>query len=390
MRIQSSEIALRGSSTSMIRTKEKFKSSEKDLMTGAKSQMEGSISTYQKSQTEEYHLGVSDKEQVPFDEEMALLENEKENEKDKANNEDALQKERGIIQNMLNDMNERVRANREMMEAHIEWAKKIREMLEEMFELFFGDGERTGLSKYNQVESLMPNLEGITFEGQEKTYVEKSYVREGFVHSRETVQFKAQGMIKTEDGREIRLDLNFHSHREQSVYYYEEGTRVEERLLDPLVLNVKDAPQGLSNVRIDFDLDGDGVMENISFAGEGTGFLHLDKNNDGNVNDGGELFGAKTGDGFKELSIYDDDKNGWIDENDAVFSKLKLWMLDKEGELSLVNLKEADVGAIYLGRVNSDISLFDSKEYRGRLRKSGIFLRESGTQGMVSQIDLIG
>lgn len=390
MRIQSSQIALRGSSTSMVKSKERFNNSEKDLISGNTVQSSGNLSTYQKSESKEYHIGMANEDAIPFEEENNLLENQKGNKDDKSNPNEALQREREIIQNMLNDMNDRIRTNRDMMQSYVEWAKKSREMIKDLFELLFGTKERTGLTKGISVESLAFNLQATNFNAQNSTYVERKFIREGFVHSKETVKFQAQGLIRTEDGREIKLDLNFHSQREESAYYYEEGTKIEKKLLDPLVLNVKDAPQGLSNVRIDFDLDCDGVMENISFAGEGTGFLHLDKNNDGIVNDGSELFGAKTGDGFKELSNYDGDKNGWIDENDAIFSKLKLWMLDKKGELSLVNLKEIGVGAIYLGRVNSQISLFDNREYRGRLKKSGIFLRENGTSGMVSQIDLIG
>lgn len=50
-------------------------------------------------------------------------------------------------------------------------------------------------------------------------------------------------------------------------------------------------------------------------------FLALDKNGDSVINDGKELFGAATGQGFKELAIYDSDKNYWIDENDFNISK---------------------------------------------------------------------
>ncbi len=39
------------------------------------------------------------------------------------------------------------------------------------------------------------------------------------------------------------------------------------------------------------------------------------------INDGSELFGTSSGDGFKDLATYDEDENGWIDENDSIFSK---------------------------------------------------------------------
>ena len=38
-----------------------------------------------------------------------------------------------------------------------------------------------------------------------------------------------------------------------------------------------------------------------------------------------------TGDGFKDLAMYDEDGNGWIDENDEIFSKLLIWSKDENG-----------------------------------------------------------
>ena len=62
----------------------------------------------------------------------------------------------------------------------------------------------------------------------------------------------------------------------------------------------------------------------ISFVGSGSGLLALDKNGDGIINNGTELFGPNTQDGFSELSKYDSDGNGWIDENDSVYDNLRI------------------------------------------------------------------
>mgnify|MGYP000465316364 CR=1 FL=1 len=51
----------------------------------------------------------------------------------------------------------------------------------------------------------------------------------------------------------------------------------------------------------------------------GSGYLALNKNGDGVINDGSELFGTASGDGFYDLSMYDEDGNGWIDENDHAY-----------------------------------------------------------------------
>ena len=129
----------------------------------------------------------------------------------------------------------------------------------------------------------------------------------------------------------------------------------------------------------------------ISFAGQGSGLLVLDINGDGTINDGSELFGTKSGDGFKDLAGYDNDGNGWIDENDSVFSRLKVWTKDAEGNDYLINLKEADVGAIYLGNADTQFSLKnDENKLNAEIKKTGIYLRESsGAVGTLNHVDMV-
>lgn len=117
----------------------------------------------------------------------------------------------------------------------------------------------------------------------------------------------------------------------------------------------------------------------------------MDRNGDGKINDGSELFGTKSGDGFKDLAAYDADGNGWIDENDAIFSQLKIWTKDEDGKDKLISLKDADVGAIYLGNADTQFSLKDDDhKLNGEIKKTGIYLHESsGEVGTVNHVDLI-
>ena len=139
-----------------------------------------------------------------------------------------------------------------------------------------------------------------------------------------------------------------------------------------------------------FDLDANGEEENISFAGEGSGFLALDANGNGVIDDGSELFGTKSGDGFADLAAYDGDGNGWIDENDSVYSKLRIWTKDADGSDHLLDLKEANVGAIYLGSADTEFSFKNetTHETNGIMRRTGVYLRESGEAGTLSHVDL--
>lgn len=158
--------------------------------------------------------------------------------------------------------------------------------------------------------------------------------------------------------------------------------------MDPLVINTGFGITRISDKKFKFDLDSDGEEESISTLGEGSGFLAYDKNEDGVINNGLELFGALTGDGFSELSEYDYDKNGWIDEADEIFSKLKVWLKNEDGTDKLISLKEAGIGAIYLGNVPTEFSEKGLAGLNGIIRSTGLFLGEDGEVGTVMHIDL--
>ena len=137
-----------------------------------------------------------------------------------------------------------------------------------------------------------------------------------------------------------------------------------------------------------FDIDADGTAENIATLGAGSGYLALDKNQDGTINNGTELFGAKTGNGFSELSVYDQNRDGWIDEHDTVFNQLKIWQ-GGGGNGGLTSLRDAGVGAINLASQLTPFALKDSNnQLLGEVKATGIYVQENGTVGTVQQLDL--
>ena len=211
----------------------------------------------------------------------------------------------------------------------------------------------------------------------------------GFTSESESTAFAATGKVNTADGRSIDFNVEIGMSRSfmQEFDFLEVTDFIK---TDPLVINLDSNIASVSDQKFYFDLNSDGKAEKISFAGEGSGFLALDKNNDGKINNGSELFGAKSGDGFKDLAAYDLDHNGWIDENDDIFNKLKVWYKDEDGNDHLINLKEADVGAIYLRNADTQFSLKDdSNRLNAEIRKTGIYLKEStGAVGTLNHLDL--
>jgi hypothetical protein len=92
---------------------------------------------------------------------------------------------------------------------------------------------------------------------------------------------------------------------------------------------------------VQFNMSGTGRKTQISWtsAGSNNAFLVLDRNGNGKIDDGTELFSNFTPqpgtgsnrNGYNALAVYDERRNGgngdgWIDSRDAIYSKLRLWI----------------------------------------------------------------
>lgn len=216
-----------------------------------------------------------------------------------------------------------------------------------------------------------------------------TYSLEEVHYESEASRFTAQGVVHTADGKEIRLALELNMSREFASHT-RMSVRAGDALKDPLVINFGGTAAQLTQTTFKFDLDVDGKADAMRFVAPGSGFIALDHNGDGRINDGRELFGAQSGDGFADLARHDDDGNGWIDENDAVFDRLLVWTRDGDGEDRLQGLLQHGVGALYLGKADTPFALKDSANtLQGAVRASGLYLREDGGAGTLQQIDLV-
>lgn len=203
----------------------------------------------------------------------------------------------------------------------------------------------------------------------------------------ESMQFQAQGVVRTQDGREISFNVDLSMSRDFVQESNLEMKRVQ--MIDPLVINFDGLGAQLGQTKFSFDLDSNGTEEQLAMLKTGSGFLALDRNRDNIINNGSELFGPSTGRGFSELAKYDEDGNQFIDEADSIYNKLRIWMMNEDGSSQLMALGDKNIGAIFLGHVSSPFQLKDADNNSlGAIANSGIYLKETGGVGVVQELDL--
>jgi hypothetical protein len=201
----------------------------------------------------------------------------------------------------------------------------------------------------------------------------------------EQLSFSASGEVKTADGRTIKLKLGFGlSYQDMTL---SERLTKQSALKDPLVINLDSQFADLKEARFNFDIDSDGTKDSLPTLGSGSYFLALDKNGNKQIDDGKELFGAQSGNGFADLAQYDEDGNQFIDTGDSIYGQLSVWQPGK----GLQALAQVGVGAIYLHPVETQFQNMGSdsgSESLGVLRSSGVYINENGSAGTIQQLDL--
>ncbi len=216
----------------------------------------------------------------------------------------------------------------------------------------------------------------------------------------ESVSFSAKGALTTKDGKVVNLNLGFAL--DYRLLSANERLTSAGKLKDPLVLNLDGLVAGFTQGTFNFDLDADGNKEEVTKLDKGSAFLAMDRNGNGQIDDGKELFGALSGNGFADLAALDQDGNGVLDEGDSQFAQLRLY---RPGE-ALLTLGEKKIGAIFLQsaatefqhlgvdpagqEASSDTAQATTTPAPSPavLRQSGIYVTEDGKAGTVQQLDL--
>ncbi|TFW29789.1 SdrD B-like domain-containing protein [Duganella callida] len=111
-----------------------------------------------------------------------------------------------------------------------------------------------------------------------------------------------------------------------------------------------------------FDLLGTGKAIQSGWLSKGDGFLAIDKNGNGQIDDISELFGgASKGSGFAKLSSFDSNHDGLVDASDADFASLLIWQdANSNGNTDageLITLKQA--GIVSLKVASTELPFLD-------------------------------
>lgn len=178
------------------------------------------------------------------------------------------------------------------------------------------------------------------------------------------------------------------------------------RRVDPLVLDLDG--DGIETIGADgsvlFDHDGDGVSNGTGWIKSDDGILVLDRNGNGVIDDGSELFGDQTegselglnevtdrSAGLRALEDLDTNHDDRFDASDAQYGAVRVWRdLNQDGvsqSNELFTLAELGIAAINLDPGStSDVNLGNGNV----VDSSGSYVRTDGTTGALGDLLLRG
>lgn len=137
-----------------------------------------------------------------------------------------------------------------------------------------------------------------------------------------------------------------------------------------------------------FDHENDGFAELSSWVSKDDGILYYDKNNNGKIDNGNEIFGnnyikndgTKATSGFDALLDLDSNNDGVIDELDDNFTNIKI----QKGDGTQLSLSEAGIESISLTTTESNIV----DENGNTQEKISVYTKKDGSTGQIGEYDL--
>jgi len=220
----------------------------------------------------------------------------------------------------------------------------------------------------------------------------------------ETLLVAKLAMLKlTWDG--AQLFPKYYNPRMPGYYKWKEQLKLPSSPIiykDPLALDLN--ADGLitttaaSTNGLHFDHDANGFAESTGWVSPQDGLLAWDRNNNGTIDSGNELFGdqtilrsgAKAASGLQALAEWDTDKNGLIDSSDTHFTDLRVWRdlnqdgVSQSGELQTLN----DAGIASISLTGTVIINAPADANGNTVARTSTYTRSDGTTGASAEINL--
>lgn len=199
--------------------------------------------------------------------------------------------------------------------------------------------------------------------------------------------FASGGEIDAGSTENFSLQLDFEFEFKSAEFV--QVTSGEVKASDPIVLDLDGDGIELTSVRngAQFDILGHGSRNQTAFVTGGDAFLALDRNGNGVIDSGRELFGDQNGaaNGFEELRKLDSNHDGVIDARDESFDQLRVWRDNGNGRTEpgeLLTLAQAGVQSISLNYTNRD----EVAAGGNRIAQIASFQHSDGRQGRAADV----
>jgi len=169
---------------------------------------------------------------------------------------------------------------------------------------------------------------------------------------------------------------------------------------DPLILDVDGdgietrALGQPSNSSVYFDFNGDGAKTNTAWISPDDGYLVLDSNNNGTIDNASELFsdytplnvGGTAANGFAALAQEDTDKDGVVNNLDANWNNLKIWRDINQDGISqsdeLLTMEQAGITGLNVAKTSTNQTLANGNSIKG----TGTYIKADGTTGQMADV----
>ena len=134
-----------------------------------------------------------------------------------------------------------------------------------------------------------------------------------------------------------------------------------------------------------FDIDGNGSQDQTGWISADDGFLAIDLDGNGLIDDATELFGTNTTDGFSVLSNYDSNGDGTIDASDDVWAELVVWQdLNQDGVSQDGEMLSLD--ALGISSISLNSTVVDEWDNGNFISDTSTFTYDDGSTGIIEDV----